>query len=247
MISGAPVYWYDEIDSTSEEAKRRAKSGDLSPVWIAARAQTLGRGRLGRTWQSPPGNLFATALFAEPGGHSHAARIPFAAGLAVRDACSSLVPGADLKLKWPNDVRVDGAKLSGILVESGIQNGTLWLAVGIGVNVQTAPDIADQATTSLVRLGAPAAIEPSHVLDALQSHFAARCEQARAGFASLLRDWESVAEGLGQSVTAGAEGSRITGLFEGLAEDGGMILRLPDRQTRIIRAGEVELVRQVSE
>ena len=65
MIESAPVYWYDDIDSTSEEAKRRAKRGELSAVWIAARSQSAGKGRLGRSWESPEGNLFSTLLFPE--------------------------------------------------------------------------------------------------------------------------------------------------------------------------------------
>ena len=245
MTPGAPVYWYDDIDSTSLEARRRAKLGELGPLWIAARQQNAGRGRLGRNWISPIGNLFATALFAEPIGLLQATRVPFAVGLAVVDACQAILPEVKFRLKWPNDVRVDRAKLCGILIESGDLNGVIWVAAGIGVNVRSAPEVTGQNATSLLALGAAAALEPDHVLDALRSAVAARINQARSDFAGLLRDWQLVAEGMGELISAGPAHARIEGRFEGLADDGGLILRLQDGQTRTIRAGDVELVRHV--
>ena len=246
MIDDAPVYWYDELDSTSEEAKRRARAGELGPVWIAARQQTSGRGRLGRVWVSPIGNLFSTVLFAEPGGLAIAGRIPFAAALAVRDASILAAPGLPAQLKWPNDVRVAGRKLSGILTETGEANGVVWVALGIGINVQHAPDVTGIAATSLRAEGAPAAHLAEHVLQDLRAALGRRLEQMRHDFNGLLEDWLSLAEGRGQIVTAGPLDNRIEGVFEGLAEDGGLILRLPDGAQRIIRAGDVELVKRVS-
>ncbi|MEO1660429.1 MAG: biotin--[acetyl-CoA-carboxylase] ligase [Pseudomonadota bacterium] len=246
MISTAPVFWFDEIDSTSEEAKRRAQSGALDPVWIAARQQTAGRGRLGRNWSSPIGNLFSTVLFPEPGGLLVASRIPFAAALAVRDACAAALPSMDAKLKWPNDVRVRGRKLCGILTESGETNGVLWIALGIGMNVQHAPQGVGQETTSLRQEGAPAALAPEYVLDDLRLALGQRVDQARRDFEALLRDWRAHAEGRGQIVSAGPVNDRVEGIFEDLAPDGGLILRLRDGTQRTIRAGDVDLVRRVS-
>ncbi len=245
MIQRAPVYWYDELDSTSEEAKRRARAGETSPVWIAARSQTAGRGRLGRNWVSPPGNLFVTVLFPEPGGLSMAARIPFAAALAVREACVATLPELPAKLKWPNDVRIDGAKICGILTESGETNGVVWIALGMGINVQTAPDVVEQASTSLAGQGASPALTPEHVLDDLKLALDKRVEQARHQFDQLLDDWLRHAEGLGQLMEAGPVDRRVTGIFEGLASDGGLNLRLPDGSRETIRAGDVDLVRRV--
>lgn len=246
MIANAPVYWYDEIDSTSEEAKRRAKRGDLNPVWIAARSQSAGKGRLGRSWESPEGNLFSTLLFPEPGGLKTASRIPFAAALAVRDACLRSVPELAAELKWPNDVRVRGRKMSGILTESGETNGALWIALGIGINVQTAPDGTGQETSSLKKEGAPAGLTPEMVLTDLRAAISHRIEQARQDFEALLSNWTKFAEGIGQTVQAGPIQNRIEGVFESLAPDGGLNLRLPDGALHTIRAGDVELVKRVS-
>ncbi|MEL7232133.1 MAG: biotin--[acetyl-CoA-carboxylase] ligase [Pseudomonadota bacterium] len=246
MSTNAPIYWYSEIDSTSEEAKRRARGGESGPVWIAARRQSAGRGRLGRKWSSPDGNVFATLLFAPEGGLSHAGRVPFAAGLAVVDACKTLLPDVDFRLKWPNDVRVDRAKLTGILVESGETNSIIWVALGIGINVAVAPDVGGQATTSLRDLGAHPALKSDDVLETLRTTVAKRLEQSRTSFAALLEDWKRVAEGFGEVVEAGPVNARISGIFEDLAEDGGLILRLPDGTRQTIRAGDVDLVRAVS-
>ncbi|MCF6328219.1 MAG: biotin--[acetyl-CoA-carboxylase] ligase [Henriciella sp.] len=245
MTPDAPVYWYDNLDSTSEEARRRARAGERGPLWVAARQQTAGRGRLGRIWVSPIGNLFTTVLFVEPAGLEQAVRIPFATGLAVVDTCKALLPNVDFRLKWPNDVRVNQAKLSGILIESGESNGAVWIAAGIGLNVQHIPDGTGQTATSLHNLGAPPVLTPEHVLEVLRTCFATRLKQSRTEFSHTLRDWLKVAEGLGQTVRAGPPNARIEGVFEGLADDGGLILRLPDGQTRTIRAGDVELVRHV--
>ena len=246
MIDRAPVYWYDEIDSTSEEAKRRARRGDLSPVWIAAHQQSAGKGRLGRNWASPIGNLFSTVLFPEPDGLQQAGRVPFAAALAVRDACVIAAPGIDAKLKWPNDVRIRGHKISGILTESGETNGVVWIALGIGINVQHAPEGVGQETTSLAKEGAPVGLLAEHVLDSLKQSLERRLNQSRTDFEALLRDWMSVAEGHGEVVQAGPPDDRIEGVFEDLAADGGLNLRLPDGTVRTIRAGDVDLVKRVN-
>ncbi|MEL6830522.1 MAG: biotin--[acetyl-CoA-carboxylase] ligase [Pseudomonadota bacterium] len=245
MIASAPVLWFDEIDSTSEEAKRRAKAGDLSPVWIAARSQVKGKGRLGRPWISPPGNLYITALFPEPMGIETATRIPFAAALAVSDVCLGIIPNAAVRLKWPNDVRLNEAKLAGILTESGEAGGALWVSVGMGINVRFSPDGAGQAATSLIEAGAAEMLQPEHLVDDLRTALGARVEQARFGFDATRNAWLTRAEALGRTVEAGPTDARITGVFTGLAEDGGLEMRLPDGSAATIRAGDVDLVREV--
>lgn len=246
MTPDAPVQWHDTIDSTNEEARRLAQAGMCGPLWIAAKQQTAGKGRLGRQWLSPVGNLFCTALFFEPGGLQTATRFPFAAALAIADICAQLVPDADVKLKWPNDVRVDGAKLCGILVEAGqTAQGGAWVAAGMGLNVRTAPDRSGQSATSLLDLGANQAVTTDFALDTLRSAFARRVLQARERFPDTLQDWETKAEAMGQAVTTGPAEKPVTGIVLGLASDGGLRLELPNGAETIIRAGDVELVREV--
>ena len=98
-MSSWPAEWFDEIDSTNEEARRRVASGTFTNSWIAARSQTTGRGRLGRHWKSPAGNLYATALFKLDGSIADATKIPFASGLAVVDVVEVIAPDVPVKLK----------------------------------------------------------------------------------------------------------------------------------------------------
>lgn len=242
MSLGWPVHHLGVIDSTNTEAKRRAKAGGFSDCWLVAEAQTAGRGRLQRDWVSPAGNLFSTALFREPGGIVTASRIPFAAALAVSDTVRRLLPDVPARLKWPNDVRVDGAKISGILIETGSDSEGLWVCAGIGINVVYSPDDVGQAATSLARLAGNDALTAEITFAGLREAFAARLEQARAGFDVLRRDWLDAAEGLGRSVRVHPGGKAIEGIFEDMDSDGALILRLPDGSRQTIRAGDIELI-----
>ena len=115
----------------------------------------------------------------------------------------------------------------------------------MGINVTYAPKIEGYDTTCLHNHGAAAGLAPEHVLTELRPALAQRLDQASTDFEGLLKDWLKHADGFGQMVEAGPLTDRVQGVFEGLAEDGGLILRLPDGERRTIRAGDVDLVRQV--
>ena len=240
-----PVHRFETIDSTNTEARRRAQAGGFEDCWILADAQTAGRGRLQRSWASPKGNIFATALFREPGGIRIAGRIPFAAALAVSDLALDAAPTADVRLKWPNDVRVNGAKLSGILIETGNDAGGLWIAAGMGVNVAEVPESAGQAATCLADLAPGKYLDRIEVFGALTRFFEARLAQARESFEPVRRDWLARAEGLGKRVRVAPGGVPVEGVFEDMAPDGGLILALPDGSRQTIRAGDVHLLGEV--
>ena len=115
---GYGLKWHDEIDSTNEEARRLAAKGEAGPLWLTAAQQTAGRGRRGRSWDSPGGNLAATLLIRPERGQSEWAQLSFAAAVAVSDTAARFAPEAHIALKWPNDVLANGKKLSGILLET---------------------------------------------------------------------------------------------------------------------------------
>lgn len=236
-----PVFRFTEIDSTNTEARRRAGAGKPVDQWIVADSQAAGRGRLDRKWLSPRGNIYATALFAEPGGIRIALRIPFAAALGVLDTIQHFAPSAPCRVKWPNDVRVAGEKISGILVETTGSGDDLIVAAGIGLNVRHAPDGTGQPATCLDALSGMS-LDCGEVFTYLARRFVARLEMAREGFDRLRLDWLARAEGLGERVRVRAGEKESTGIFEGLETDGAMRLRLPDGHCRIIRAGEVNLI-----
>ena len=241
-----PSHWLDEVDSTNEEAKRRACNAGFAAHWISAHQQTSGRGRLGRVWVSPVGNLYATALFQWHGELRDMTRIPFAAALAVADSVAALAPHAEPKLKWPNDVRCNGAKISGILVEAGEANGVRWIAAGIGINVGFAPDGLDQATTSIADLRGDTLVDTGMAMMALQENFARRFEETKKDFADTRKAWLKRAEGLGLPVRVNVNGTAQEGIFKDMASDGALLLQLHDGSVTPIRAGDVELIREVS-
>jgi BirA family biotin operon repressor/biotin-[acetyl-CoA-carboxylase] ligase len=237
-----PIVRFDEIDSTNEEARRRSAAGDLGPCWLTARTQTAGRGRLGRDWDSPTGNLFATALFEFEKPLTEAALVCFSAGLAVIDAGQALGVGA-LCLKWPNDVLVGDAKLAGILIETGQAQGRLWMAAGFGINVATAPRRPDRPTASLSDLQGGQGKTADEMLAALDIAFRARLlSLLSAGFSQTRADWLKHAAHVGRRVELNPVSGRIEGVMEGLAEDGALILRLADGSATHVRAGEISLL-----
>ena len=174
-----------------------------------------------------------------------ASRTPFAAALAVSDMALQFAPDADIQVKWPNDVRIHRAKLSGILIETGGSGADTWVAAGMGINVTHAPDGAGQSATSIAALRGDTAVDAGMVLDALRDAFSARLVQARAGFAALRESWLERAEGLGGLIRVTASGEPVDGIFEDMDETGGLILRLPDGTRQTIRAGDVDLIGRV--
>ncbi len=226
MFAGWRVARYARLGSTSDEARRRALMGDPGRLWIVAGEQTQGRGRHGRAWSSPPGNLYASALVVDPCEAAIAPQIGFVAGVALVKAVEDL-GGAGVALKWPNDLLWNGAKLAGLLVEGAAAPGRgLACVVGIGVNCSSAPQGLAYATADL-----GAALQRPVSSDALFRRLAARFHEALvlwsrgAGFAEIRARWLSSAAGLGGPIrVASPRGSR-EGLFEGLDANGRLLMR----------------------
>jgi BirA family biotin operon repressor/biotin-[acetyl-CoA-carboxylase] ligase len=231
----------DEIDSTNAEARRRAEAGESGPLWITAARQTAGRGRRGRDWESREGDLAASLLMLTDRSPADAAQVSFVAALAVCDLARSLLPAERVRLKWPNDLMIDGLKAGGILIESGRQaQGRLWLAVGIGVNLVNAPLAAERPATSFVQSGVVDPPTPRQALerlaDAFQGWLSVWDEQ---GFAAIAEAWTTRAFGLGQACVARLNAETVEGIAEGLDVDGALRLRQADGAVRRITAGDV--------
>jgi BirA family transcriptional regulator, biotin operon repressor / biotin---[acetyl-CoA-carboxylase] ligase len=228
------------LDSTNEEARRLASAGETGPLWIRTDHQTAGRGRRGRSWDSPSGNLMATLLLSPGRPAADCAQLSFAAALAVSDMLARFTP-ADLKLKWPNDVLANGAKISGILLESAGPGGAspAWLAIGIGVNLKRYPTDTEYPATSLAALGAGAPSAQDALLE-LAAALARWYDIWRAeGFAPIRDAWLARARGLGTRIRARLQNEEATGVFEGIDASGALILREAQGRTRTIAAGEV--------
>ena len=184
MLSARPDrVWLDEAGSTNAEAREQAEAGNRGPFWIAARRQTAGRGRRGRAWTGLEGNLFTTGLYTLPGDPAQAAELSFLAALAVAEVCDlALEDRARTRVKWPNDVLVDGRKVCGILLESGqAPGGGLWVAVGIGLNLTAHPDDAERPAISIAHAGG--SLQREAALDHLIERFEAwRMRWQQQGF-----------------------------------------------------------------
>lgn len=239
-----PVLAFDEIDSTNAEARRRAEAGETGPLWITAAVQTAGRGRRGRAWDTARGNLAATLLLTTDHNPAEAAQLSFVAAFAIRALAQTYVPDSLVRFKWPNDVMVDGRKLSGILIESGrTAAGTLWLAVGMGVNLAHAPSSVERPATCLadhLKEGVATPPSPDQALAVLSPAFARHAAAwSRMGFEALRGEWLKGASGIGQACVARLDRETVEGVAEGMDGDGALLLRLPDRTLRRISAGDV--------
>ncbi len=237
--SGYGLKEFAEIDSTNEEARRMAASGETGPVWIIAERQTAGRGRRGRAWVAPPGNLSATLLLSPGKPAAEIAQLSFVAALAAADMVAGC--GAQAKVKWPNDVLVDGQKIAGILLESSSSGGAdpAWLAIGIGVNLKAYPPDTEFPATSLLNLGLPAP-KPKDALARLAAAFAKWYDIWQAdGFAPIRDAWLARAAGLGMRIRARLQNGETQGVFEGIDANGALLLREAQDRLKVIAAGEV--------
>jgi BirA family biotin operon repressor/biotin-[acetyl-CoA-carboxylase] ligase len=223
------------IGSTNDETLRLAREGAPDGTVVVAEQQTAGRGRQGRQWISPPGNLYVSFLIRTerfPGfTPARAAEIGFVAALAVADALDTAIAGS--RLKWPNDVLLAGAKVAGILTELASDA----IVIGIGINVAHAPPDMPYPVTSVAALGAT--VSPDALLTTLADHLDQRLlAWHTAGFATIREAWLQRGPEPGQALTARAGSGRVTGTFAGLAEDGALLLATADGLRRIV-AGEV--------
>jgi BirA family biotin operon repressor/biotin-[acetyl-CoA-carboxylase] ligase len=239
--SGYELREWAEIDSTNEEARRLAVAGEKGPVWLRADRQTAGRGRRGRSWESPTGNLAATLLIAPGKPASECAQLSFVTAIAAADAALGFAPSADIKVKWPNDILAGGKKFVGILLESasGADASLAYLAIGVGMNLAYFPADTEYPVTSLAALGASVPA-PSAALVQLAAHFAKWYDiWMTNGFSPIQDAWLARAAGLGTRVRARLTHEETSGVFEGIDGTGALILREAQGRVRTIAAGEV--------
>ncbi|MBM3570284.1 MAG: biotin--[acetyl-CoA-carboxylase] ligase [Alphaproteobacteria bacterium] len=237
-------HFHRQIDSTNSEARRLAATDAAEGALVVAEEQTAGRGSRGRSWSSPAGNLYLSLLLRPDCAPAAAGQLSFVAALALADAVEAWLPqGPRPRLKWPNDVLVDGRKLAGILLESAMHAGRVdWVAVGIGVNLASHPEGATWPATSLAALGAR--IEPAAALATLARALEARYRQWRAeGFAPIRADWLARTLGQGETVTVALGREQVTGRFDDVDGEGALVLALPDGRRRRIASGDVFFAR----
>lgn len=234
---------YPALGSTNDEAMALARAGETGPLFVVAGSQTGGRGRHGRVWSSPPGNLYASFLVCDPAPLAIMPQLGFVAGVALARALRSL-PGVDerLTLKWPNDILFDGAKLSGLLLETTtLTGGRVACVIGFGVNCASHPEGLAYPATNLTQ-AAGRAVSPGDVLPALGEELARHLTvwDHGAGFSTIRQAWLAIAAGVGDIITVTSFSRVVTGRFLSLDETGRLLLETANGQD-VIDAGDVFL------
>jgi biotin-[acetyl-CoA-carboxylase] ligase BirA-like protein len=224
-----------DVGSTMDEAAALVREGDLGPVWIVADHQTKGRGRLGRHWVSPAGNLYTTFLSPAPVPVRDQPKLGFAFGVALCAAINATL-GDDLaRLKWPNEVLIGEAKVAGLLME-GLGGGAA-IAVGMGVNIVSAPGGLPYPACSMKELNQHAS-RPILLMN-LSTEVARMTHLFVAeGFRPLRELWLARAVHVGRTVTVNRPGGPVTGRFADLDHEGRLVL--DDGGARhVLSAGDV--------
>jgi BirA family transcriptional regulator, biotin operon repressor / biotin---[acetyl-CoA-carboxylase] ligase len=222
-----------ETGSTNEDLLAAARAGAPEGTWLRAETQSGGRGRVGRTWLSPPGNLYASTIVRLHPGEPEPATLALVAAVALEEVASAYAGPGRLQLKWPNDLMAGAAKLAGILLERAGDA----VVIGFGVNLAHHPEALERPTASLASLGVGAPDPGSFLVD-LAEAFARWVARWRGeGLAPVRARWLDRAHPIGTALAAnGAEG-----LFDGLDEHGALLLRRPGGTVETIRAGDVFL------
>lgn len=232
----------DRVGSTNEEAKRLAVEHAPAGTLVWAREQLAGRGRRGRNWTSPRGNLYLSLLLRLSCPPAQACQLNFVTTVALASAVAMLLPAdASITLKWPNDVLVGGAKVSGILLEAGAagDRSVDWLVIGAGVNLVSHPNDTAYAATDLLREGAVAP-KPEEALSVFSEQFEAwYAVWLKEGFSPIRTRWMALARGIGEAIEVRLERDALQGVFSDLDETGALMLNMPDGSRRRITTGDL--------
>jgi len=241
-IFGQKVYYHETLLSTMDEAARLAARGDPEGTIVFAETQTKGRGRMGRTWNSPKGaGLYFSVIFRPGLGLAEVARLTLVAAVAVCQALRQ-VSGVDARIKWPNDILLNGQKVAGILTELQAEMDRVkFVIMGIGVNVNTPSRQLPSTAVSLKtatgrRVGRVAMAQ--EILRAIESWYGIFLEK---GFGPVAQEWKAHTMMIGQKVIFSDGKNTFAGEAVDLADDGGLMIRLANGEVIKKMAGDVVL------
>lgn len=228
------------LPSTSDLLLRLAAAGEPEGLAVLARRQTAGRGRDGRSWQSPEGNLYLSLLLRPDAPARDAPAWALLAAVALAEALAPSLPDpAALRLKWPNDLLLGGAKLAGVLCESaaGPDGRIEWLVMGLGANLAVAPDVPGRPTACMAAVAPPPAPEAVAVR-VLRTVAAWRARLAAEGPGPVVAAWTARGPDPGGRLTLRLGTGETTGVYRGLDRDGALLLETEGRVRRFA-SGEI--------
>jgi BirA family biotin operon repressor/biotin-[acetyl-CoA-carboxylase] ligase len=221
-VIGKKIVWHDRVDSTNTTLRSMAAEGAMEGTVVGAEAQSAGRGRFHREWISTPGeNLLFSVLLFPPFPEEQIPLLNFLASLSVASAVGSY-PGLRAQLRWPNDVYIDGKKVCGILAE---RTGTaVVLGIGVNVNQSTFPDGVPNATSLATSSGYQ--LERDRLLHILLRELDDQYARAlREGFNGIMNDWRALCDMHGSHLSLRSGSDVITGVVEGIDDDGALLIR----------------------
>jgi len=228
-----------ETGSTNDDVMALAREGAGEGLWLRAEVQRAGRGRQGRAWIAPPGNLSASTLVRLRKDDPPAPGLALVAAVALEEAARGWSGEAPLALKWPNDLLLGGVKLAGILLE----RESNAVVAGFGVNLAHAPADIDRPATTLAAAGI-APPPPDLFLGDLAEAFARWLARWRnAGPTPVIARWRERAHAVGTALRVAMPGGEVLdGLFDGLDDQGALRLRMPGGEIVCVSAGDVFLI-----
>jgi BirA family biotin operon repressor/biotin-[acetyl-CoA-carboxylase] ligase len=243
-ILGKEIVCRRELDSTQALARALALQGSPEGLLVLAEHQLAGKGRLGRDWSSPAGNIYLSCLLRPGIELFRTPQIPLLAGVAVARALRSH-PGIECQLKWPNDLLYQGRKLGGILAEVSAEADRIeYLILGLGLNVNASTQdlpaqVRDQATSLGLILNKHIPRVPllQQILASLEATYQ---EYLSQGFAAIRAAWLQMNCTLGREVEFYQDRNKITGLAQDLDHSGGLQVSLGPGQISTLQAGDIE-------
>lgn len=248
---------HEALDSTQARARELARAGTPHGTLVVAEVQTGGRGRLGRRWGSPKGGLWMSLVLRPGFDAGQATRITQTAAVGVAKALWEI--GVEARIKWPNDLLVDGRKICGILAESSVENVPVvakrvgpgnvnrrldFVVLGVGMNANLDPadlEVPDREVAT-VRTELGRDVDMLSLLRALLSNLETELSQIE-DFGAVLQDWRALNCTLGERVRVQRFGETLEGIAEDLSAEGALVLRTGDSRVELFE-GEIEHLRQ---
>lgn len=235
--------YYESVDSSNDLAAEWLKSGAPSGSVIVADEQRKGRGRLGRIWYTPPNVALALSVITYPDAQA-ANRMSMLGAISVAELCDA-VGIADVGIKWPNDVLIQGKKVCGVLPEAVWEDGKLLgVILGMGVNIRVSFGDELNQTATNIETEAGKKVNRSQLVGILLE----RVDYwlARLNSDEFLAAWQNRLITLGKSVTATEQnGRQISGIAESVDRDGALLIRTEDGELERVVAGDVTLRREL--
>ena len=236
------VVCVDKVGSTNSAAKDRATAGDFKPVGLMiAEEQTQGRGRFGRTWISPHGGIWMSLVVRPDIPVVAAGRVVIPVAVAVAEAIIEIT-GLSAKIKWPNDILVNGKKVCGILTEMAAELGSVeYLVIGFGLNVNFPASMLAEGAKAATTLQAEAghSIDRAALIESIITKTMIALQDLTEGFDAILLRWRELSDTLGRHITLDAGGKAVEGRAVDVDLDGALIMEVPSGERLVFRAGEV--------